>query len=122
MDLKLTLPGPLTFEMNTFASFSVLTTTASRESEVPGRFSLEQNYPNPFNPSTTIRFSLARSGYATLRIFNTLGEVVASPVTESLPAGIHEIEWDTSGFPSGVYFCSLSAGESRLVRRMLLLR
>lgn len=78
---------------------------------VPAAFELEQNYPNPFNPSTQIRFSLPRSRQVTLKIFNLLGQEVATLVSEELPAGSYSTRWDASGLASGVYLYRLQAGD-----------
>ncbi|MGI0009983.1 MAG: T9SS type A sorting domain-containing protein, partial [Nitrosopumilaceae archaeon] len=70
--------------------------------KTPTSFSLEQNYPNPFNPGTTIQFSLPRSGYVTLKVYNTLGAEVATLVAENLSAGRHAVEWNANGLAGGV--------------------
>ena len=70
-------------------------------------FKLEQNYPNPFNPSTTIRYRLSKASNVSLRVFNTLGQCVATLVETSEEAGSHELRW-TADVPSGVYFYRLS--------------
>ena len=75
---------------------------------IPKDYSLEQNYPNPFNPSTTIRFALPINAKVSLKIFNTLGEEVASVLNADLEAGIHETVFNASVFSSGVYFYSLN--------------
>ena len=87
---------------------------------LPKTFELEQNFPNPFNPSTHIQFTLPRSEFVTLRIFNLLGEQVAVLISETLPAGAHQAQWDARGLPSGVYFCRLHAGELVQTRKLLL--
>jgi hypothetical protein len=88
---------------------------------------LRQNAPNPFNPATTITFSLAREGTATLVIHDVRGSVVATLVDGWLPAGVHTLVW--SGFddhgrrvPSGLYFYSLDVGDFHSVRKMMLLK
>jgi hypothetical protein len=99
----------------------------------PQHFVLEQNYPNPFNPSTTIRFQVPTSAYVTLRIFNVLGQEVATLVSGQRNAGTYQVLWDgrtSSGatVASGVYFYSLvakSAGDKTTytnIKRMLLLK
>jgi hypothetical protein len=92
------------------------------ETRIPDQFELLQNYPNPFNPATTIRFALPRSGFATLTIANTLGEVVAMPVSQQLSAGVHSVVWDATGKASGVYFSTLRLGEYVATRKLILLR
>ncbi|TFH02065.1 MAG: T9SS type A sorting domain-containing protein [Calditrichales bacterium] len=88
----------------------------------PTRFSLRQNYPNPFNPSTQIDFQLAKSEFVTLKVFNVLGEEIATLLSASLPSGSHSYEWDASGQTSGVYYYQLIAGDFSEVKKMILLR
>jgi enterochelin esterase family protein len=97
-------------------------------------FILYQNYPNPFNPVTTIEYILPHSGLVTLKIYNILGEQVATLVSENLAAGSYTYRWETRGLPSGVYFYRLwvspkgqatpsgEAGSFEKTRRMLLIR
>ncbi|HTY58345.1 MAG TPA: T9SS type A sorting domain-containing protein [Bacteroidota bacterium] len=87
----------------------------------PG-FALEQNYPNPFNPATTIRFETPRRTRVRLDVYNSLGERVASLVDGPLSAGSHAVTFNASRLSSGVYVCSLRAGEYRRAIKMLLLR
>ena len=79
--------------------------------EFPHAFELKQNYPNPFNPSTTIEFALPRPAFVTLKIYNLLGEEVASLISEQRMAGIHKFDWDARGLASGVYLYRLQAGD-----------
>jgi hypothetical protein len=82
--------------------------------DIPQTFMLYQNYPNPFNPSTTIEFDLPKTTDVTLKIFNILGEEVATLVSERLNAGSYGYKWDTSksaGIASGVYLYRLQAGD-----------
>ena len=92
------------------------------ERHFPKKCSVSQNYPNPFNPTTTFEFSIPRSLFAHLSIYNLLGEKVAVVVDEQLPAGTHHVRWDASDQPSGVYFYRLQAGEFVETRRLVLLR
>ena len=78
----------------------------------PNEFSLSQNYPNPFNPSTKIEFSLAEDSRVTLNVFDILGRQVASLVNQNLKAGSHSVDFDASGFNSGVYFYKLTTENS----------
>jgi hypothetical protein len=92
------------------------------EREVPKTFALEQNYPNPFNPSTTIRFELPHGSQVSLKVYNTLGQEVATLVNETKPAGVYTVEFDAAGLSTGVYFCRLEAGSFVQTRKLVLLR
>jgi aminopeptidase N len=90
--------------------------------ENPRVFGLHQNYPNPFNPVTTIRFSLPAMNLATLRVYNMLGEEVATLVNGVSYPGGHAVTWDASNYPSGVYIYRLQSGAYSGSRRMILLK
>lgn len=87
----------------------------------PQTFSLAQNYPNPFNPSTTISYSLPKAANVSLRIFNALGQAVATLVDAKREAGYHQVQWNAN-VPSGIYFYRLQAGEYVETKKMILLR
>jgi hypothetical protein len=86
------------------------------------RVSLTQNYPNPFNPSTTISFNLPSRTFVSLKVFDLLGEEVASLVSGELPAGRYSEQWNASLLPSGIYFCRVHAGSSTETRKLVLMR
>jgi len=94
----------------------------------PNSFYLSQNYPNPFNPTTKIKFTLSvtlsgvERSLVTLKVFDILGNEVATLVDEEKPAGNYEINFDASGLPSGVYFYKLLAGTFVETKKMLLLK
>jgi glucuronoarabinoxylan endo-1,4-beta-xylanase len=84
---------------------------------------LKGNYPNPFNPTTTIRFELPGTAQVTLKIFNILGQEVATLVSDRLSAGSHSYEWSCSeGTASGMYVYRLEVGGHIETRRMILLK
>jgi hypothetical protein len=90
-------------------------------------FALHQNFPNPFNPSTEIRFDLAENVRVELRIFNSLGQLVATPVNDVRPVGAYTILWDGKNadglqVPSGLYVYRLRAGSFTDAKKMLLMR
>lgn len=81
-----------------------------------------QNFPNPFNPSTVISFKLAEQTNVELKIYDILGNEIATLVNESKPAGSYEVEWNASNLPSGVYIYNLRAGTNVQMKKMLLLK
>jgi hypothetical protein len=83
---------------------------------------LFQNYPNPFNPSTTIKYSIQTSEYVTLKVYDVLGNEVATLANEEKPAGSYEVKFDASHLSSGIYFYELKAGSFIETRKMLLLK
>jgi hypothetical protein len=94
---------------------------------LPTAYSLSQNFPNPFNPTTSIEFSLPRSGFVTLDVFDVQGRRVATLVSEELQAGLKHIDWDGrdrtgSEVASGVYFYRLQVNDFSSTRKMLLLK
>ncbi len=99
-------------------------THIARPPEVATTFRLEQNYPNPFNPSTTITFRLARKEHVQLKVFDLLGREVATLVDGELTSGAYNVEWNASGFASGVYLYRLSIRETGQVeyRKMMVTR
>ncbi|MBI3005476.1 MAG: T9SS type A sorting domain-containing protein [Ignavibacteriales bacterium] len=103
---------------------SVQSTTSVKEvsSHVPTAFALEQNYPNPFNPSTRIKFQVPSSRFVGLKIYNLLGQEVASLVNEEMKPGSYEVTWDATGFPSGVYFYRLTTDGFLETKKLVLIR
>ncbi|MGB2959868.1 MAG: CHRD domain-containing protein [Bacteroidota bacterium] len=101
----------------------VVTSVEQLEDEVPSAFTLEQNYPNPFNPSTTIRFQLPEAGHAVLRIYNLMGQEVATLLDGVREAGSYVVDFDARGLASGAYFYRLTAnGGAVQTRRMILVK
>ena len=85
-------------------------------------FSLSQNYPNPFNPSTTIEFTLPKSEFTTLKVYNILGKEVSTIVSRKLNQGNHTYTFGGKNLASGIYYYQLTAGDYRDVKKMILLR
>jgi len=85
-------------------------------------FELMQNYPNPFNPITNIVYKIPKSSLVTLKIYDVLGNEVATLVNEEKPAGFFSVKFDGSSFPSGVYFYKISAGNYSDVKKLILLK
>ena len=85
-------------------------------------FSLDQNYPNPFNPSTVIRYQLPVNSNVTLKVYDVLGNEIATLVNEFKPAGSYNVNFDASTQSSGVYFYRLTTSNFSEMRKMLLLK
>ena len=91
---------------------------------LPDEFKLYAAYPNPFNPVTTIRFDVGTEivSITSLRIYDIAGRNVATLVNGPIQAGTHEVRWDASIMPSGVYFTELISGNNRQTQKMVLLK
>jgi hypothetical protein len=107
--------GPVVYAADTFSVTIVRgTITGVAESEIPTEFGLSQNYPNPFNPTTTIEFALPTSASVTLRVYNLLGQEVATLVNDFRPAGFLSVTWNGrdqygSQVASGTYLYRIEA-------------
>lgn len=93
-----------------------------RTEEIPHDFELSQNYPNPFNPATTINYSIPAAGQVTLKVYDVLGEEVATLVNSEQTAGIYSIRFDAGSKASGVYVYRIEYGGRSFARKMLLIR
>ncbi|MEO8231692.1 MAG: T9SS type A sorting domain-containing protein [Ignavibacteriota bacterium] len=89
---------------------------------LPINFQLNQNYPNPFNPSTSINYAISSKQFVSLKVYDVLGDEVATLVNEEKPAGNYEVNFDASKLSSGVYFYKLQSGSFMQTRKMTLLR
>jgi hypothetical protein len=118
----------------TFVEPIAVQVVTSAGEETPTSYSLSQNYPNPFNPSTKIDFTLKTSGFTTLKVYNLLGQEVATLVNGSLQAGRHSVELNAESaktpLTSGIYFYKLisrptdggQAGNFRQTKKMILVK
>lgn len=101
---------------------SLLISDVEESSEIPVSYKLNQNYPNPFNPSTKIKFQIPNSGLVTLKVYDILGNEMATLVNEQKSAGVYEINFNASALSSGIYFYKLQAGNFIETRKMILLK
>ena len=89
---------------------------------IPANYSLEQNFPNPFNPSTDIRFSIPKSEFVSLKIYDSLGKEVTALVSERLDAGNYEYHFNAGEIASGVYHYTISTPEFTQTKNMILVK
>ncbi|HCV43241.1 MAG TPA: hypothetical protein DGH68_07130 [Bacteroidetes bacterium] len=89
---------------------------------VPETYSLQQNYPNPFNPATTIEFTIPKSEFVTLRVYDLLGKEVQTLVAENLNSGTHKTRFDAGRFASGVYMYKLQAGKYFEAKKLMFVK
>jgi len=83
---------------------------------------LQQNYPNPFNPTTTIKFTISDLRFTILKVYDVLGNEVATLVNEVKPAGNYEVDFDGSGLPSGIYIYRLITANFSDSKKLMLLK
>ncbi len=80
------------------------------------------NYPNPFNNSTTIQFSVPKTDFVTLKVYNIIGQEVATIVSTNLVTGNYKYKWNASQYASGIYYYKIESGEYQQVNKMILLK
>jgi hypothetical protein len=105
-------------------SFGSSGTTDVKElgSSMPAAFALDQNYPNPFNPSTMIQFEIPEAQFVTLKVYNLLGQEVATLIDSQLGPGRYRAEFDGKNLPSGTYLYRLQAGTFTQTKKMVLVK
>ena len=91
-------------------------------SSLPTEFKLNQNYPNPFNPSTNIKYSVPENNFVSVKVYDVLGEEVASIINEEKSAGSYEVNFDASNLSSGIYFYTMRSGSFLETKKMVLMK
>ena len=97
-------------------------TSVEGETEIPMDYSLSQNFPNPFNPTTNISFNLPKASNVSLKVYDMLGQEVATVLNQFMNAGRFEVKFDASSLSTGIYTYSLSAGNFQSVKKMILIK
>ncbi len=90
--------------------------------EVPSNYKLEQNFPNPFNPSTIIKFSLIKSSFVNLTVYDQLGRDIVTLVNEKKSAGVYQYVFNANGISSGIYYYRLQANDFIETKSMMLFK
>lgn len=101
---------------------SIFITDIVDELKMPDDYSLSQNYPNPFNSATKINFSIPIRCRVEFSVYNSLGEKAAALLNEDMEAGNHQVTFEASNLPSGVYFYRIVAGEFNQTKKLILLK
>ncbi|MCK4224262.1 MAG: T9SS type A sorting domain-containing protein [candidate division Zixibacteria bacterium] len=128
--VKIPRPGTgdsSSFEVCFFRGPSDVREIQGSEDSRPSQFSLSQNYPNPFNPVTNFRFSLSKSAYVKIDIFNIVGQKVRTLVDEEMKPGVYVADWDGKDekgnfVSSGIYFYRMQAGDFSDMKKMVLVK
>jgi hypothetical protein len=110
------------YRMRMIVSYGTGVSDVATGDPLPETYALEQNYPNPFNPSTTIRFTIPAQQHVSLKIFNLLGQEVATLVDDNIIAGKHIVQWQPEQLASGTYFYRLEAGSFRESKKVVYLK
>ncbi|MEO6694915.1 MAG: T9SS type A sorting domain-containing protein [Ignavibacteria bacterium] len=103
---------------------TIIATTSAivKLTEFVNSYELLQNYPNPFNPSTKIKFSIPASSQVTLKVYNNIGQEVATLVNERLNAASYEVDWNAFDLNSGIYYYKLNTSDFVQVKKMILIK
>ena len=102
--------------------FGIPTGVSETGNPLPTEFSISQNYPNPFNPSTTITYTIPEASRVTLKVYDILGEEVATLVNEDKGVGNYQVNFDASKLASGMYIYTITAGNYTATKKMMLLK
>ena len=132
--IEYTLPGIYSVQLIATNSFGVDTIVRTKyvfadqpvgvdeENTILTEYKLEQNYPNPFNPSTRINYSTLNTGFVSLKVFDVLGNEIATLVNEEKSAGAYVVNWNANNLPSGIYVYKMQAGSFTSVKKMMLVK
>lgn len=101
---------------------SMTTTGVKQINELPEDYTLKQNYPNPFNPTTNIQYSIPEQSFVELKVYDILGNEVATLVNEQQQAGVYRADFTADNLPSGMYFARMTANVYTQVVKMTLLK
>jgi hypothetical protein len=110
------------FNMEAYTAIVNLIGIQPISNPIPDGYRLYQNYPNPFNPATTINFSIPKATNITLKIYNSIGQVIETLIDGEVYAGTHSIKWNADKYSSGIYFYRLEAQGFSKTMKMLLLK
>jgi len=93
-----------------------------KDDAILNSFELKQNFPNPFNPSTSISYSVPQNAFVTLKVYNILGNEVATLVNDEKPAGVYQVTFNASQLSTGIYFYTLQSGNFSETKKLMLMK
>ncbi|MBS1492783.1 MAG: T9SS type A sorting domain-containing protein [Bacteroidetes bacterium] len=102
--------------------FSAITNVTNNGNSIADKFELKQNYPNPFNPTTKISFSIPKSSFVSLKVYDIMGKEVAKLVSGNVESGNYSVQFDGKNLSSGVYFYKLETENFSEVKKMSLIK
>lgn len=111
------VPGRQAIEL-----LELIYTSNERETEEQSGFSMNQNYPNPFNPETKIEFTLSRSGYIELTVFDLMGRKVRTLIEKTMASGDHTVNFNSGELPSGTYIYRLKTSFGVITKKLTLIK
>jgi hypothetical protein len=107
----------------TILKFSAPTSVNFENNLLPKNYNLSQNFPNPFNPSTIINFQVPQNSFVNLKVYNSLGQEIATLVNGMINAGTHDVQFNASNLSSGIYFYVIKVGNSFFqTKKMILIK
>ncbi|MDP2884386.1 MAG: T9SS type A sorting domain-containing protein [Ignavibacteria bacterium] len=101
---------------------SLATAVENPKGQIPEGFALDQNYPNPFNPTTTISYSVPKTSFVELKVYDLLGRTIATLINNEQVAGTHSVVFDANGLSSGVYLYTMKAGDFTATKSLVLVK
>jgi hypothetical protein len=110
------------YHMYSVADILAATSVKPLDNVIPDAFKLEQNYPNPFNPTTNIRYSVPTGGMVSLKIYDMVGQEVATLVNGHQDAGNYVADFNATNLANGTYFYTLTAGSFTETKKMMLIK
>ena len=97
-------------------------TDVKAQKNIPNEFALFQNFPNPFNPSTTIKYSVSRASFVTLKVYSILGKEITTLVSGRKSSGTYSVTFNAGSLPSGVYFYKMQAGDFISAKKFIFMK
>ena len=104
--------------------FTLFGTSSSAGSQMHTKpnYTLSQNYPNPFNPTTTIDYTIIKTGHVTVKVYDILGKLVQTLADEEQPMGTYHAQFNRSNLSSGVYFYQIKVDNFAEAKKMIILK